>query len=114
MMNLTASDNSVCLRVSAAAALARISYDFGPSTVTMVCLTSLENTDRYFSKGYGRPPGVESVPNPQTNKVVVFEDFFTVGLHMPPHPILVEILHKFHVQLHQLTPNAIIQIGKFI
>jgi hypothetical protein len=75
MMNLTASDNSVCLRVSAAAALARISYDFGPSTVTMVCLTSLENTDRYFSKGYGRPPGVESVPNPQTNKVVVFEDF---------------------------------------
>jgi hypothetical protein len=80
----------------------------------MACLTSLENTDRYFSKGYGRPPGVESVPNPQTNKVVVFEDFFTVGLHMPPHPILVEILRKFHVQLHQLTPNAIIQIGKFI
>jgi hypothetical protein len=55
-----------------------------------------------------------SVPDPRANKAMVFEDFFTVGLHMPPHPVLVDILHKFQVQLHQLMPNAIIQIGKFI
>jgi hypothetical protein len=33
---------------------------------------------------------------------------------MPPHPVLVGILQKFRVQLYQLTPNAIVQIGKFI
>jgi hypothetical protein len=44
----------------------------------------------------------------------VFENFFTVGLHMPPHLVLADILRKFHVQLHQLTSNATVQIGKFI
>jgi hypothetical protein len=33
---------------------------------------------------------------------------------MPPHPVLVDTLCKFHVQLHQLTLNAIVQISKFI
>jgi hypothetical protein len=45
---------------------------------------------------------------------VVFEDFFIVGLRMPPHPVLEEIFQKFRVQLHQLTPNSIVQIRKFI
>jgi hypothetical protein len=110
----TASDNSARLKVSATSALAGISYDFGLSTIMKVCLTSLENTGRYFSKGYGRPPGVESVPDPRMNEAVVFEDFFTAMLRMPPHLVLVDILHKFWVQLHQLMPNAIVQIGKFI
>jgi hypothetical protein len=48
------------------------------------------------------------------NKAIVFEDFFTVGLRMTRHPVLVDILHKFRVQLHQLAPNAIVQISKFI
>jgi hypothetical protein len=51
---------------------------------------------------------------PWVNEVMVFEDLFLAGLHMPPHPVSEEILHKFCVQLHSLTPNAIIQIGKFI
>jgi hypothetical protein len=38
---------------------------------------------------------------------MVFDDFFTAGLRMPPHPVLVDILRKFRVQLHQLTSNAI-------
>jgi hypothetical protein len=33
---------------------------------------------------------------------------------MLPHLILVDILHKFYVQLHHLTPNAITQISKFV
>jgi hypothetical protein len=45
---------------------------------------------------------------------MVFEEFFTVGLSMPPHPVLSDILLKFRVQLHQLTPNAIIQLSKYI
>jgi hypothetical protein len=31
---------------------------------------------------------------------------------MPPHPVLASILLKFQVQLHQLTPNAIVQLSK--
>jgi hypothetical protein len=67
-----------------------------------------------FLKGCGRPPGSESFLSPQPDEAVVFEDFNTVGLHMPPHLVLVDILCKFWVQLHLLTPNTIIQIGKFI
>jgi hypothetical protein len=44
----------------------------------------------------------------------VFKDFFTAGLRIPPHPVLLDILHKFHVQLHQLTSNTIVQISMFI
>jgi hypothetical protein len=39
--------------------------------------------------------------------------FFATGLRMPPHPTLIEILPKFQVQLHQLTPNTITQMSKY-
>jgi hypothetical protein len=32
---------------------------------------------------------------------------------MPPHPVLADILLKFHVQLHHLTPSAIAQLSKY-
>jgi hypothetical protein len=32
---------------------------------------------------------------PKENEVIVFEDFFVAGLRIPPHPVLLEILHKF-------------------
>jgi hypothetical protein len=83
------------LKVAAAAALPGISYDFGSSTIMKARLASLENNTHYFLKGYGRPPGAESIPDPRVNKAMVFEDFFAVGLCMPPHPVLVDILRKF-------------------
>jgi hypothetical protein len=61
---------------------------------------SLENSSRYFPKGFARPPGVESVPNPGENEAVVFKDFFVAGLCIPRHLVLLEILCKFQVQLH--------------
>jgi hypothetical protein len=54
------------------------------------------------------------VPEPWENEAVVFEDLFVVGLRMPPHPVLIDILCKFRMQFHHLTPNAIITISKFI
>jgi hypothetical protein len=112
--NETGSDNSGHLKVAVAAALATISYDFGQSTIKKTCLTSMESYAHYFPKGYYRPPSAESMPEPRANEDVVFEDFFTTGLQMPPHPVLVDILRMFRVQLHKLTPNAIVQISKFI
>jgi hypothetical protein len=112
--NETSSDTSTCLKVAVAAALTGITYDFGQLTMMKTCLGSLRNHGCYFPRGYGRPPGVESVPEPWPNEVVMFEDLFTAGLRMRQHPILVDILHKFQMQLHQLMLNAIIQISKFI
>jgi hypothetical protein len=42
---------------------------------------------------------------------MVFEDLFNLGLRMPPHPMLMDVLQKLRVQLHQLMPNA---VSKFI
>jgi hypothetical protein len=50
---------------------------------------------------------VETVLEPNDDEVVVYEDFFFAGLHMPMHSALAGILLKFQAQLYQLTPNAI-------
>jgi len=58
--------------------------------------------------------GGETTPAPKANKIVVFIDFFRVGLCFPLHLIILEILEKYEVFLHQLTPNAIMRLGLFI
>jgi hypothetical protein len=82
--------------------------------VTRGHILDLENSFCFFLKGFAQPLGVESVPIPKENEAVVFDDFFIAGLRIPPHPVLLDILRKFYVQLHQLIPNAIVQISKFI
>jgi hypothetical protein len=62
----------------------------------------------YFLKGGVRAPGSKTVPEPDHNEVVVYEDFFVTGLRMPLHLTLTDILLQFQAQLHQLTPNAIV------
>jgi hypothetical protein len=104
----TASDNYGRLKVVDVAALVGISYDFGLSIVTKTRLTSMESYTHYFPKGYCRPSCAESVLVPRANEAVVFKDLFAARLQMPPHPVLVDILCKFQVQLHQLMPNAIV------
>ena len=37
-----------------------------------------------------------------------------VGLRFPLHKMLVEVLKKFKIFLHQLTPEALIKVGVFI
>jgi hypothetical protein len=87
------------------------SYDFEMSSVTVGRIRQLESL-RYFAKGSAREPREEAVPEPNNDEAIVFEEFFAVGLRMPPHPALMEILIKFQVQLHQLTLNAIAQLSK--
>jgi hypothetical protein len=74
------------------------SYDFGASSVTVGRIRQLE-TLRYFAEGSVREPGEETIPEPNTNKAVVFKEFFAVGLLKPLHPALTEILLNFQVQL---------------
>jgi hypothetical protein len=77
------------------AALAWISYDFGPSKITKTRIGLMESYANYFSKGYGQPPGAESVPEPRADEAIIFRTFFATGLRMPPHPVLTDILRKF-------------------
>jgi hypothetical protein len=37
-----------------------------------------------------------------------------VGLWFPLHKMLVEVLKKFEIFLHELTPEALIKVGIFI
>jgi hypothetical protein len=76
------------------------------------CIRQLEAL-RYFVEGYACQPGEEVVPEPANDEAIVFEEFFTVGLRMPPHPALTNNLVKFRAHLHQLTSNAFAQLSKY-
>jgi hypothetical protein len=61
-----------------------------------------------------RAKGESTVPLPETDEVVVFQSFVKAGLQFPLHKMLVEVLKKFEIFLHQLTPEALIKVGVFI
>jgi hypothetical protein len=88
------------------------SDEFGASLVTVGHICQMESLG-YFIEGSAHEPGEEIMPGPNSDEAVVFEEFFSVGLQMPPHHVLTEILLKFRVQLHQPTPNAIVQMSKY-
>jgi hypothetical protein len=58
--------------------------------------------------------GEEVVPEPKEDKVVVFKSFFTAGLRFPLYDMIGEVLKKFEIYLHQLTPNAIVRLSVYI
>jgi hypothetical protein len=88
------------------------SYVFGPLTITVGCIRQLASLG-YFVEDVARELGEEVVLEPVDDEAVVFEEFFMVGLRMPPQPVLADILVKFRVQLHQLTPNVVAQLSKY-
>ena len=67
----------------------------------------------YFSeakKELVRFGGEETIPKPEKNEVVVFKSFFKAGLRFPLNGMIADVLKKFGVYLHQLTPNAIVRL----
>jgi hypothetical protein len=67
----------------------------------------------YFGDGVGRVPGAEEIPKPEGN-MVVFEAFFIAGLCLLAHRLMVEVLQRFDVHVHQLTPNAMVVLSKYV
>jgi hypothetical protein len=67
----------------------------------------------YFGGGVARVPGTEEVPEPK-GELVVFEAFFVAGLRLPTHRFVGEVLCRFNVQIHQLTPNAVVALSKYV
>lgn len=50
---------------------------------------------------------------PKEDEVIVFRSFLKVGLIFPFHKMIVAVLKRFNIYLHQLTPNAIVRLGIF-
>jgi hypothetical protein len=81
-------------------------YYFGSSTITVGKIKKMVEKG-YFTEGEGHAFGGETVPEPDSDEAIVYEDFFVADLRMPPHPTLADLLLKFQAQLHQLMPNTI-------
>jgi hypothetical protein len=86
--------------------------EFGVSQISSVRVQDMQQLG-YFGNGVGRVPGAEEVPEPE-GELVVFEAFFTASLRLPAHRFMAEVLRRFEVQVHQLTPNAVVALAKYV
>jgi hypothetical protein len=90
--------------------------DFGKSTIPEDDMLKLINLG-YFSevkKELVRFGGEEITPKPGKDEVVVFKSFFKAGLRFPLNKMIADVLKKFGIYLHQLTPNAIVRLSVYI
>jgi hypothetical protein len=56
----------------------------------------------------------EVILEPKEDVVVVFKSFFRAGLRFPLYDVIGEVLKKFEIYLHQLTPNVIVRLSVYI
>jgi hypothetical protein len=90
--------------------------EFGKSTITEGDMSKLMKLG-YFSeakKELVRFGGEESTLKPEKDEVVVFKSFFKAGLRFPLNGMIADVLKKFGIYLHQLTPNAIVRLSVYI
>jgi hypothetical protein len=89
--------------------------DFGKSIVSEADMTTMTKLGyfREAEKGLVHFGGEETIPKPENDEVVVFKSF-KAGLRFPLHGMIAEVLEKFGIFLHQLTPNAIVRINVYI
>jgi hypothetical protein len=90
--------------------------EFGKSTITEGDMPKLIKLG-YISeakKKLVRFGGEEITPKPEKDEVVVFKSFFKAGLRFPLHEMIADVLEKFGIYLHQLTPNAIVRLSVYI
>jgi hypothetical protein len=86
--------------------------EFGVSRISSVRVQDMQQLG-YFGNGVGRVLGAEEILEPE-GEIVVFEAFFTAGLWLPAHRFVAEVLQRFEVQIHQLTPNAVVALAKYV
>jgi hypothetical protein len=86
--------------------------EFGTSRISSVCVQEMQRLG-YFGDGVGRVLGVEEIPEPE-GELVMFEAFFIAGLRLPVHRFVAAILRRFKVQVHQLTPNTVVALAKYV
>jgi hypothetical protein len=86
--------------------------EFGISRISSILMQDMQQLG-YFGNGVGWVPRAEEIPEPE-GEIVVFEAFFTAGLRLPAHCFVAEVLQRYDVQIHQLTPNAVVALAKYV
>jgi hypothetical protein len=90
--------------------------DFEKSTISEGDLPKIMRLG-YFSeakKELIRFGGEETTPKPGKDEVVVFKSFFKAGLRFPLNKTIDDVMKKFGIYLHQLTPKAIVRLSVYI
>ena len=90
--------------------------DFGKSTISEGDLPKMLKLG-YFNeekKELVRFGGEETTLKPGKDEVVVFKSFFKAGLRFPLNKMIADVLKKFGIYFHQLTPNAIVRLSVYI
>jgi hypothetical protein len=83
---------------------------FGKSTVKKGQIDGIKG--KYFcDTTIVRAGGENTVPLPKVDEMVVFNSFMKVGLRFPLHKMLIEVLKRFKIYLHQLTPKLQLELG---
>jgi hypothetical protein len=86
--------------------------EFNISRISSVRMQDMQQLG-YFGNGVGRVPGAEEIPEPK-GELVVFEAFFIAGFRLPAHRFVAKVLQRFEVQVHQLTPNVVVALAKYV
>jgi hypothetical protein len=82
---------------------------FGKSTVKKGHIETMKGI--YFHDvSIMRSGGENNVPLPEADEVVVFKSFMEAGLRFPLHRMLVAVLNRFEIYLHQFTPKTLIKV----
>jgi hypothetical protein len=90
--------------------------DFGKSTISEADLPKIVKLG-YFSedkKELIRFGGEETTPKPEKDEIVVFKSLLKAGLRFPLNRMIADVLKKFGIHFHQLTPNAIVRLSVYI
>ena len=90
--------------------------DFGKSTISKADFPKMVKSG-YFSedeKKLIRFGGEETTPKPQKDEIVIFKSFLKAGLRFPLNRMIADVLKKFGIHFHQLTPNAIVRLSVYI
>jgi hypothetical protein len=107
-----ASSEETLSNVAAEELRAGDTVEFGVSRMSSVRVQDMQQLG-YFGSGVARVPGTEEVPAPE-GELVVFEAYFAAGLRLPAHRFVGEVLRRFNVQVHQLTPNSVVALAKYV
>ena len=90
--------------------------DFGKSTISKADFSKMVKSG-YFSedeKKLIRFGGEETTPKPEKDEIVIFKSFLKAGLRFPLNGMISDVLQKFGIYFHQLTPNAIVRLSVYI
>jgi hypothetical protein len=90
--------------------------DFEKSTISEADFPKMVKLG-YFSedkKELIRFGGEETTLKPEKYEIVVFKSFLKAGLRFPLNKMIADVLKKFEIHFHQLTPNAIVRLSVYI